>query len=93
MGILDRFKTIIALILALTCSTSLAGSQQGCNNTLNACISYSKEQDKDILQLKQYVKQLEDKAARDDSRLVPAWVYVVVGVAGGITLGRLVIFK
>lgn len=56
------------------------------DKALNACLTLSTEQDKDIVALKQAVKKLENDAA-DDSKasFLPAYIWVLVGGYLGIT--------
>jgi len=56
-----------------------------CDKALNACLTLSTEQDKDIKALKLATKQLEDKLGEDKSSVLPAYMWVLVGGYLGIT--------
>ena len=63
-------------------------TKNACGEVLSACQNLVDAQDASITKLRAYARQLEDKVEKDEAPpLVPTWLLIALGVAGGAVLG------
>lgn len=78
---------LVLMLVTQAAVADTASKLKACDLALSGCEALSAEQDKQIAQLKNQVKQLENKVADETPSFLPTWAWVLIGASAGAIVG------